>query len=445
MPMTGRPQQTIARDAEVSGISYLSGLDVRLRFRPAPAGSGIVFLRTDLPGRPSVPATVEHVVPRQRRTALERDGAAVEMVEHIMAALAGLRLDNCIVEIDGPEAPGVDGSSRPYVEALDAAGLVAQDAPRAAIKVAGPITVREGEATLSAYPADERGLYLSYRLDYGEGSPIVRQSLSLDLDPRSFRDELAASRTFLLEAEAHAMRQAGVGTRITERDLLIFGPDGPIGNQLRFPDECVRHKLLDLVGDLALAGVDLHGHVVASRSGHSLNAALVRKLLAAARGAEPPAVVGMIGPPRDVAAIMARLPHRYPFLLVDRVEVWEPPRRIVALKNVTCNEPFFLGHWPQRPIMPGVLIVEALAQAAGLLIGTRPETSGMLALIAAIDGVKIRRAVVPGDQLRLEVEVKRQKSRTCEVRALARVEGAVAAEAKLRFVLVRSVPESASA
>ena len=445
MPTTGRPQQTLARDAEVSGISYLSGLDVRLRFRPAPAGSGVTFVRVDLPDRPVVPATVAHVVPRRRRTAIERGGATVEMVEHVMAALSGLRVDNCTVEIDGPEAPGVDGSSRPYVEAIDGAGIVGQGVERPSLRIVTPITVREGEASLSAYPADGPGLYLSYRLDYGPGSPIGRQSRSLDLDPTSFRDDLAASRTFLLEAEALAMRRAGVGMRITERDLLIFGPDGPIDNELRFPDECVRHKLLDLVGDLALAGVDLVGHVVASRSGHSLNAELVRKLLAAAEEAATPAVAGMIGPPRDVAAIMARLPHRYPFLLVDRVEVWEPPRRIVALKNVTCNEPFFQGHWPQRPVMPGVLIVEALAQAAGLLIGTRPESAGMLGLIAAIDGVKIRRAVVPGDQLRLEVEMKRHKARSCEVRAIARVEGAVAAEARLRFVLVPAVAESATA
>ena len=439
MPTARRPQRTIGREVGVRGVSFLSGLDVGLRFIPADPDAGLTFVRTDLPGRPSVPAHVRHVVPRQRRTTLQRGDAVVEMVEHVLAALAGLRVDNCAVEIDGPEAPGCDGSSLAFVEAIAEAGAVDQDRPRAVLAIDRPITVREGPATLTAHPgeADDR-LVLSYHLDYGRRNPIGRQSLFVDLSPESFRDELAGSRTFVLEAEAEALKEAGIGPRTTEADILIFGPDGPIGNCLRFPDECVRHKILDMVGDLALIGRDLAGHVVAHRSGHQLNAALARKLLEAA-GADLDGPAGADGDGEgsglDIEAIMRVLPHRYPFLLVDRVIERDPGRSVVALKNVSCNEPFFAGHWPGRPIMPGVLILEALAQAAGLMFDDRVEPK-RVALIASIDGAKIRRPVVPGDQLRLEVQATRSRTRSFDVRGVARVGGKVVAEARIRFVLV---------
>jgi UDP-3-O-[3-hydroxymyristoyl] N-acetylglucosamine deacetylase/3-hydroxyacyl-[acyl-carrier-protein] dehydratase len=429
-----RPQRTIAREAGVRGISFLGGRDVRLRFRPAEAGSGVVFVRTDLPDRPSVPALIQNVVPRQRRTAIERGPAVVEMVEHVMAALAGLRVDNCVVEIDGPETPGCDGSSRAFAEALSEAGFLEQEAPRPVLVIDRPITVREGEAILTAHPGEVGHLVLSYHLDYGPRTPIGRQSFFVDVSTESFRDELSTSRTFLLEAEAQALREAGIGSRTTERDLLIYGPDGVIGNTLRFPDECARHKTLDLLGDLALVGRDLSGHVVAHRSGHSLNAELARRLLRAAGlgRAGPAAEVPL---PMEIGEILAALPHRYPFLLVDRVIELEPGRRVVALKNVSYNEPFFQGHWPARPIMPGVLIVEAMAQAAGVLIA-HGAGGGREALLASIDGVKLRRPVVPGDQLRLEVDSVRSSGRATQVRAVARVGDRVAAEGKIRFIMV---------
>jgi UDP-3-O-[3-hydroxymyristoyl] N-acetylglucosamine deacetylase / 3-hydroxyacyl-[acyl-carrier-protein] dehydratase len=282
MTTARRQQRTIAREATVRGVGFLTGADVALRFRPAEPDTGVVFVRADLPGRPSTPAHVRHVVPRQRRTALQRGAAVVEMVEHVLAALAGLRVDNCLVELDAGETPGCDGSSRAFVEALIGAGVVEQNWPRAMLAIDRPITVRDGQASLTAYPGDTAGLALSYHLDYGATS-IGRQSLSLDVSPESFQDEIAPSRTFLLEEEARSLRQAGIGTRTTEADLLVFGPDGPINNTLRYPDECVRHKILDLVGDLSLTGADLAGHVVAHRSGHQLNAALVRELVESGR------------------------------------------------------------------------------------------------------------------------------------------------------------------
>jgi len=441
MITASRPQRTIAREAGVRGISFLGGRDVQLRFRPAAAGSGVVFVRSDLPDSPSVPAHVRYALPRQRRTTIERGPAVVEMVEHVMAALAGLRVDNCAVAIDGPETPGCDGSSRAFTEALVEAGVVEQAATREVLVIDRPVTVREGGAILTAHPGGDPGrLVLSYNLDYGPGTPIGRQSFFVDVTPESFRSELSASRTFLLEAEAVALREAGIGRRTTEADLLIFGPDGPIGNTLRYRDECVRHKILDLVGDLALLARDLAGHVVAHRSGHALNASLVRKLLLAVEDApRPPAVPAddpCSGPPMDIGGIMQALPHRYPFLLVDRVLEVEPGRRIKAIKNVSCNEPFFAGHWPGRPIMPGVLILEALAQTAGLLVARGCGPAVRRAMIVSIDGAKFRRPVVPGDQLVLEVVEARIKASSADARCRATVEGRVAAEARIRFVVL---------
>ena len=435
MDSTRRQERTIAAETSVRGIGFLTGADVRVRFRPAEAGAGVTFVRADLPGCPSVPAHLRHVIPRQRRTTLRRGEAVVEMVEHVMAALSGLRVDNCVVELDAGEAPGLDGSSLAYVEALDGAGIVEQDRQREVLVIDRAISLRSGKAVLSAHPGEADRLLMAYSLDYGPAAAIVPQSRFQEITPESFRAELAPCRTFLLEAEARALRAEGIGSRTTEEDLLIFGPDGPIRNALRYPDECARHKILDMVGDLALLGKDLAGHVVAHRSGHSLNAELGLALLKSCAAAEPispgPAPVGRT---MDVTAIQEVLPHRYPFLLVDRVVEQEPGRRIAAVKNVTYNEPFFQGHWPGRPIMPGVLIVEALAQAAGLMLAG--GVPGKIGLIAAIDRVKLRRPVTPGDQLRLEATVIRAKNRTAEVQATARVDGRVVAEAKLRFVLV---------
>lgn len=428
-----RLQRTIARETEVRGVGFFHGYDVALRFRPAEADTGVVFIRTDLPERPSVPAHIRHVIPRQRRTTIQQGEATVEMVEHVMAALAGLRIDNCLIEIDAPETPGLDGSSQAFVEALNEAGAVELDRERETLVIERPVTVREGQATLTAHPGDGESLVLGYHLDYGRHTPIGAQSLFVDVSPESFRKELAPSRTFLLEKEAVALRQAGIGSRASEADLLIFGTGGPIGNSLRYPDECVRHKILDMVGDLALLAKDIRGHVVAHRSGHQLNAALVRKLLEAVERQRGRSAVP--GSSLEICEIMKILPHRYPFLLVDRVVEHERGRRVLALKNVTVNEPFFQGHWPGRPIMPGVMIIEALAQSAGILIADRHHPLDCAVLIAAIDDVKIRRPVVPGDQLYIEVVALRLKERTAHVQATARVGDKLAAEATIKFVV----------
>jgi UDP-3-O-acyl N-acetylglucosamine deacetylase len=275
-----RQQRTIARTVEVEGFGYWSGRDVRVEFRPAPADSGIVFVRTDLERPVRIRAVVSNRIETPRRTTLRFGGANVEMVEHIMAALGGLHIDNCEVLVSAAEMPGCDGSSLPYADALAESGFVAQDSPRAALVVREVTRLGSEDSWIEARPAPSWGLSLKFHLDYGSHSSIGKQTLTLPVTPDSFRRELAPSRTFMLKSEADWLLAQGLGSRVTTQDLLIFDAQGPIDNALRFHDECVRHKALDLVGDLALAGCDLIGHFVAFRSGHRLNADLVRILLA---------------------------------------------------------------------------------------------------------------------------------------------------------------------
>lgn len=276
---TARKQRTIGRPAAVAGFGYWSGRDVRLEFRPADPSAGIVFVRRDLEGCPRIPAGIRYRVEIARRSTLQCDGAGVEMVEHALAALAGLSIDNCEIRLDAAELPGLDGSAQPFVEVLDAAGIVEQNAWRPRRVVRETIRLGDERSWIEARPLTSPAPVLSYELDYGPQSPIGRQALHVVLTPQSFRAELAASRTFLLKSEADALRAQGIGRRATARDLLVFGDDGPIDNRQRFPDECVRHKLADMVGDLALAGCDLVGQFHACRSGHRLNAELVRALV----------------------------------------------------------------------------------------------------------------------------------------------------------------------
>jgi UDP-3-O-acyl N-acetylglucosamine deacetylase len=261
----------------VTGRGYWSGRECRVEFRPAPPDSGVVFVRDDLPRAASVPAWIGSVVPASHRTRLSLGGAAVELVEHVSSALAGLGIDNCTVGVTAEELPGMDGSSRAYVEAIDAAGTLEQAAPQRPWVVTAALRVGDDSAWIEAGPPRFPGLSVEYHLDYGPG-PIGRQTLALDVTPEAYRREIAAARTFLSMDDAMRLRAAGLGTTVSPADLVLFGPDGPQGTTLRWPDECVRHKILDVIGDLALAGRPLHAHVRAHRSGHALNADLVRAL-----------------------------------------------------------------------------------------------------------------------------------------------------------------------
>lgn len=277
---TKRNQHSIVTPVSVEGFGYWSGCDVRVEFRPAPPGSGIVFVRADIKGSPRIPAAVAFRSDAQRRTNLRAHGAGVDMIEHVMAALAGLQIDNCEVWVTETEMPGCDGSALPFVRALEKARIVEQPAPRAQFVVRQAVRLGDDEHWIEARPCCSGKTVLQYELDYGSQPGVGQQSLEVVLSPESFRSQLASARTFTFQAEAEAMRKRGIGQRATYADLLVFGANGPIENRLRFPDECVRHKLLDMVGDLAMAGVDLIGRFIAYRSGHQLNAEMVQTLLA---------------------------------------------------------------------------------------------------------------------------------------------------------------------
>ena len=273
-----RYQRTLARKAEVSGVGFLTGATIRLQFHPAPPSSGVVFLRGDLRPVTSIPACVDQVTGTQRRTTLGQAPIHVSLVEHVLASLSGLRIDNCIVELNGPEPPGLDGSALGFVAALREAGAVLQTARREIWTVDEPIVVSDSAGTLTLNPPAESGLKVSYILNYGSTSPIDRQLSTHWITPESFANEVAGCRTFILESEATELRRQGLGARVTTSDLLVFGKGGPIGNHVRFANEPARHKILDVVGDLSLLGHDLHGHIVAYRTGHPHNIEMVREL-----------------------------------------------------------------------------------------------------------------------------------------------------------------------
>ena len=273
-----RNQRTIRDTVAVEGFGYWSGRDIRVEFRPAEANTGIVFIRGDLPDHPRIPARIGHRTDMPLRSSLQYGGARVEMVEHIMATFAGMRIDNCEAWVDAEEMPGCDGSCLAFVEALQTTEIVEQDASRRRLAVPEVIRASRGDSWIELRPSDGEDLELDYQLDFGPG-PIGRQRMRLTLTPEAFLRELAPCRTFLMQAEAEQLRAHGLGRRAGFSDLLVFGPDGPIDNTLRFTDECVRHKVLDLIGDLALAGCDLAGSAVASRSGHHLNAKVLQALL----------------------------------------------------------------------------------------------------------------------------------------------------------------------
>ncbi len=434
---TGRQRQhTIGGTATVAGRGLLLGEEATVTFHPAPSDHGIVFERTDLPTPVRIPALVGNVTPRPRRTTLRSGDTTIETVEHCMSALAGLRIDNLLIRLHGPELPCGDGSAQPFVAALLSAGVVDQEAPRRIFRIVDPIVVEEKGAMLAALPSDREGVQVMFDLDYGiESTRIRRQTHAFAFADGDYVKEIAPARTYSLREEAQALWDRGLCRHLSPREVLVIGEEGPIENAYRFDNEPARHKVLDMLGDLYLVGCELQARLVAHRSGHSLNRRLGLRIVEqmAARDRQHALVSGRS---MDIRAIQRLMPHRYPMLLVDRVVELEADRRALGVKNVTINEPFFQGHYPGTPIMPGVLIVEAMAQLGGLLLSQKLEHTGKIAVLLSLDKVKLRKPVVPGDQLVIEAESVRATARTGHVRCRAYVGSRLAAESEIRFMMV---------
>ena len=428
-------QQTLRNPAVIKGCGLFLSDPATCTILPAPENHGIVFERTDLDEPVRIPALVANVTQRARRTTLRAGNATVETIEHCMSALAGLQIDNALIQIDGPELPCGDGSALEFVNAIQKAGVITQDTPRKYHKITEPITVQEGDATLVALPCEQPDFQILFDLDY-DGHEILRRQLhAFRMSNGNYAQGIAPARTFSLQHEAQALWDRGMCTHLTPKDVLVIGEEGPIDNAFRFDNEPARHKVLDLIGDLYLLGHPIHGRIVAYRSGHALNHELSRQLRAQMESQQRRDLLNR-KPAMDNRAIQKLLHHRFPMLMVDRVIQIEGDRKAIGIKNVTINEPFFQGHYPGTPIMPGVLIVEAMAQLSGLLLSHVLEHTGRIPILLSLDKVKLRRQVVPGDTLLLEAETVRAQGRTANVRCKAFVNEQLAAEARVKFLMV---------
>ncbi|HEX7050075.1 MAG TPA: bifunctional UDP-3-O-[3-hydroxymyristoyl] N-acetylglucosamine deacetylase/3-hydroxyacyl-ACP dehydratase [Longimicrobiales bacterium] len=419
----GPKQQTVAAEAAFEGVGLHTGKPARIRFRPAGADTGIRFRRVDLEGEPEVRATLDAVASTDRGTSLAAGEARVDTVEHVLAAVSACGIDNLVIDVDGPEVPIGDGSFRPFVEVLEEAGLAAQEAPAPVLSVGRALNVEAGGgASYAVVPAARFRVSATIEFDHPR---IGRQYGSFDIGPESFAREVAPARTFGFLHEAEALRARGLALGATLENAVVLDADGVASGELRFPDEFVRHKVGDIIGDLALLGARVRGHVVADRPSHAGNLALAKQIRAAAGPGSAMPIV-------DIEKIMQYLPHRYPMLLVDRILEFEAGKRIVGIKNVTINEPFFQGHYPGHPVMPGVLVIEAMAQVGGLLLMEAVEgVESKTIYFMSLDNVKWRRPVTPGDQIRFELEMLQLRRHVCRMRGVGTVDGQVAVEAEM--------------
>lgn len=435
-------QRTIAKQISISGIGLHTANKVNLTFKPAEIDSGVNFIRTDLPSRPVIKVSLDYLLPPSRsprRTSIGTDSVEIHTIEHLMAALVGLGIDNIYIEIDNNEVPGLDGSSLDFLEVLIKAGIKEQEKVRQYYSIREPLFAEEDGAFIMVVPSPE--FKVTYTISYDH--PMLKaQFLELNIDAEVFKKEIAASRTFCLENEATGLQGMGLGKGANYDNTLVIGKSGVIKNKLRYEDEFIRHKILDLLGDLYVLGCPLKAHIVAVKSGHSLNLKLIHKI----NQQRQRHLLGGIGvdyrpgagEELDTQAIMKILPHRQPFLFVDKIIFLERGKRAVGIKNVTINDYFFKGHFPNKPVMPGVLVIEAMAQVGGVMMLSPEENRGKIAYFMSISNAKFRKPVVPGDQLILEIEAGRLKSRTGQVHGRALVDGKLVAEADLMFALSES-------
>jgi UDP-3-O-[3-hydroxymyristoyl] N-acetylglucosamine deacetylase/3-hydroxyacyl-[acyl-carrier-protein] dehydratase len=413
-------RRTIAQVTTLEGIGLHLGVHVHLTFHPAPAGQGIVFRRSDLAGCPVIPATIEQAKLTERRTQIGDDPVSVHTVEHVLAATAGADLHDLTIEIDGPEPPIMDGSAAPFLDALMAAGIAEQSGATTTFTLKAPVRLVDGDSTYEAWPSTR--LELDVTIDFPH--PLIgKQQARYCVSPSVFARELAAARTFGFVREVEGLRAAGLIKGATTANAVVLDDVGVLETQLRWPDEFLRHKAMDVVGDLALIGARVQATIITKKPSHRGTVQFVRAMLAAQ--ARETTVIG-------IEEIMKVLAHRYPFLLVDRILEVEEGKRIVGIKNVTINEPFFQGHFPGLPVMPGVLIIEAMAQVGGvLLMRGLPDRESKVVYFTSLNNVKWRKPVKPGDQLRFELELMQVRGTLAKMSGVARVDGEVVCEAEM--------------
>jgi UDP-3-O-[3-hydroxymyristoyl] N-acetylglucosamine deacetylase/3-hydroxyacyl-[acyl-carrier-protein] dehydratase len=435
-------QRTLAREVSIKGNALHTGDAVTLTMKPATAGQGIIFRRTDLLGSPELRPRVDQVTDLVRATTIQVGHAKIQTVEHVLSALHGCGIDNVIVEMDGSEPPIMDGSARPFVNLILQGEPVEQDAEREYFVLDAPISVTRGNSSIIALPNDSLKISCTSADDRG----IHTQHLSLAIDPEVYQSQIAAARTFTIYEDIEELIKLGKIRGGSLDCAVVIKGDAIISKEpLRFKDEFVRHKILDIIGDLMLLGMPLKAHIVATRPGHAINAeltkALFEKLQQRAKGGKPKAagapVILKDEASLDVRRVLDTLPHRYPFVMVDRVVEFKADDGIVALKNVTINEPYFNGHFPGNPVMPGVLQLEAMAQTAGILMLRRSGNSCKTAYFMSADKVKFRKPVRPGDQLMITARlVKSRGDKLAAAAAECTVGGQIVSSADLMFMIL---------
>jgi UDP-3-O-[3-hydroxymyristoyl] N-acetylglucosamine deacetylase/3-hydroxyacyl-[acyl-carrier-protein] dehydratase len=433
-----RQQRTIAEAFSLSGRGLHTGSTVHLGVRPAPPGTGIKFVRTDLDQAVEIPAVVTSVPgdkPAYRSTTLHKGDVFVYTVEHLLAACYGLQIDNLTIEITASEPPEPeDGAYDFFVQPLKNAGIVHQGAPCRELEIDRAVVYRNGDVEIIGVP--DPAFRLSFTIGY-DNPHIGTQHATYEITPDVFEKELSPARTFILKSDVSALREMGLIKGGSLNNAIVFDDNGVVNEQpLRFPDECVRHKILDLLGDLSLLGAPIKGHIHAVKSGHVSNLEFVKELWKL-REKRMATRAGTREGEWDIGLIQKIMPHRYPFLLVDKILELEDGKRVVGIKNVTINEPFFAGHFPGRPIMPAVLIIEAMAQVGGLmLLNTVDNPANYLLYFTRIDKARFRKPVIPGDQLRFELELLAVKMRVCKMQGRAYVGEDLVAEAELLASIV---------
>ncbi|HPP86265.1 MAG TPA: bifunctional UDP-3-O-[3-hydroxymyristoyl] N-acetylglucosamine deacetylase/3-hydroxyacyl-ACP dehydratase [bacterium] len=432
-------QHTLNAEIELSGIGLHTGKFAKIILKPAPPNTGVKFIRVDLAEKPCIEALVTNVIDVEREVILGKNDVKIHTVEHLLATLSAFSIDNVIIEIDGPEVPILDGSAKLIVEAIKKVGVKNQYKPRKIFRIKEPMSITKDETLLILLPSAVPKITCTINFKH---KILGAQHLTLPINQEVFVNELAAARTFGFEKEVEYLRSRGLIKGGSLENAIVIGEDKILNPEgLRYPDEFVRHKMLDLIGDFSLLGAQLCAHIIAIRSGHEANVSIVNKVLQLYKrtysGMKSFLNINENDDMLDIRRIMEVLPHRYPMLLVDRIIGIEGERRIVGLKNVTINEDFFNGHWPGAPVMPGVLIIEALAQLSGVMLLRKSENLGKLPYFMGLDNVKWRYPVTPGDQLIMEVETLKIGTRRGSLKGCAYVEGKLVCEAEFKFSLIR--------